>query len=164
MIVLAQVRPENVTVFKDVRLRALEDAPTAFGSTYARECAFTDEEWMRRTLRWDGEKGIGYLAMDGDLFLWDRRRLCAEDTPSRALLVSMWTAPTHRKSGVGRLLVAAIEQWSREHGARRLELLVTSTNEAAIRFYKSMGFVLTGRSEPHPYDGELIDFEMAKTV
>jgi len=164
MIAIVPVSPENVATFKDVRLRALEDAPTAFASTYAREAEFSDEEWMRRALRWDGEKGIGYLAMEGGLCCGIAGAFLAEDTPSRALLVSMWTAPTHRKSGVGRMLVEAIEQWSRERGAGRLELLVTSTNEPAIRFYTSMEFELTGRSEPHPYDEVLLDFEMTKML
>ncbi len=164
MIALVPVCPQNMAAFKDVRLRALEDAPTAFASTYAREAEFSNEEWMRRTLRWDGEKGISFLAMEGGLCCGIAGAFIAGDGPSRALLVSMWTAPAHRKSGVGRLLVQAIEQWSRERGAGRLELMVTSINEPAIRFYRSMGFELTGRSEPHPYDEAILDFEMAKTI
>jgi hypothetical protein len=27
-----------------------------------------------------------------------------------------------------------------------------------------MGFILTGRSEPHPFDDSVIDFEMVKTI
>jgi len=164
MIAIVPVSPENVATFKDVRLRALEDAPTAFASTYAREAEFSDEEWMRRTLRWDGVTGIGYLAMEGDLSCGIAGAFLAGETLSRALLVSMWTSPTHRKSGVGRMLMEAIEQWSRERGARRVELLVTSTNEVATHFYKRMGFILTGRSEPHPFDDSVIDFEMVKTI
>jgi hypothetical protein len=65
MITLAPITAQNVAIFRDVRLRALQDAPMAFGSTYARESRFSDEEWLQRVTRWNGENGIGYLAMEG---------------------------------------------------------------------------------------------------
>ena len=32
-----------------MRLRALKDSPTSFGSTYLRESQLTDDEWVART-------------------------------------------------------------------------------------------------------------------
>jgi hypothetical protein len=40
--------PRLVEEFKTVRLRALKDTPTAFGSTYAKESAFSDGDWLKR--------------------------------------------------------------------------------------------------------------------
>jgi len=37
MIKIKRITPEIALVFKQVRLRALEDSPTAFSSTYAKE-------------------------------------------------------------------------------------------------------------------------------
>jgi len=44
MISIQRITPQNVQVFKAVRLRALQDSPFAFGSTYTRESQFTDDD------------------------------------------------------------------------------------------------------------------------
>ena len=62
---LSPITPQNAWIFKAVRLRALEDSPDAFGSTYAKECQLTDADWIQRALRWNGEHGAGFLAVAG---------------------------------------------------------------------------------------------------
>jgi hypothetical protein len=44
----------------------LQDSPSAFGSTFARESQFPDAEWLRRAVNMKGEERIGYLAMDNN--------------------------------------------------------------------------------------------------
>jgi len=164
MIVLTPITQTNMLIFKSVRLRALQDSPRAFGSTYAKEAQLTGADWIERTARWNGERGAGFLAMDDDhdgaacgiagVFL-------DQDDPARAHLVSMWTAPTHRRLGVGSLLVNQVRDWARLRGARTLLLMVTSVNESAISFYQRLGFTRTGRTQPYPNDPALIEYEMA---
>ena len=64
MPLLEQISTNDVLAFKTVRLRALQDSPAAFGSTYARESQFPDAEWLKRAANMNGEKAIGYLAME----------------------------------------------------------------------------------------------------
>jgi ribosomal protein S18 acetylase RimI-like enzyme len=164
MVTLEQVTAERVQIFKAVRLRALKDSPGAFASTYAEEAAFPDREWVSRAMRWNGEAGIGYLAMeDGDGCGIVGAFLVAQQA-KLAHLVSMWTAPTHRRRGVGTLLVDAIVQWAEMRGAHTVRLMVVCANQAAISFYKRMGFVLTGRTEPYPNDPALIEYEMTRPL
>ncbi len=73
-------------------------------------------------------------------------------TRKRANLVSMWTAPSHRQTGVGRLLVDQVVEWVGGRNVSTLLLMVTSNNGGAIRFYEKLGFVRTGRTEPYPND------------
>src|SRR5437879_6287098 len=108
LIVIEPITPLNAFVFKAVRLGALRDAPHAFGSTYARESQFRDAEWLTRVERMNGERGVGLLAMDGGTPCGIVGSLIDQNDPMRAHLVSMWTAPTHRQHGVGRLLVKGI--------------------------------------------------------
>lgn len=164
MVALEQVRAQNVEVFKRVRLRALKEAPGAFGSTYAREIQFSDEEWLARAARWDGESGVGILAMEGGEPFGIAGAFLDEENLTQALLVSMWTDPAHRQQGLGRLLVDAVVEWARLRGARTMRLTVVSNNESAIRFYERLGFAMTGRSEPYPNDAALIEYEMAKGI
>lgn len=162
MITIEPITPKHASMFKEVRLRALREAPYAFGSTYAREAAFDDAEWQARLERMRGEIGIGFLAMDGGAACGIVGAFLDAKDPSQALLVSMWTAPEHRQQGTGRLLVDAVVRWAQERGARTLLLMVTSNNDPAMRFYERLGFARTGRTEPYPNDPDVIEYEMAR--
>lgn len=163
MITLEPITAQNAAIFREVRLRALRDTPQAFGSTYAKEVQFSDEEWLQRVARWSGESGIGYLAMEGGDGCGIAGVLLEEDGAC-GHLVSMWVAPTHRKCGTGRLLVNAIAGWVRQRGIHTLRLMVTSSNEPAMLFYQRLGFSRTGRTEPYPNDPALIEYEMSKPI
>lgn len=163
-VLIAPVTLSNVATFKDVRLRALLDTPTAFGSTYAREREFTDAEWVGRAERWNGERGIGFLAIDDGRGCGIAGSLIEDATPTRATLVSMWTAPTHRRRGIAWQLVDRVAAWALEHGARELLLLVTSSNGPAITFYERLGFARTGLTEPYPNDPSLVELEMRREL
>ena len=52
----------------------------------------------------------------------------------------MWVDPDARRTGAGRALIDAVEEWSRGWGARRVVLWVFGTNEGAQRFYERIGF------------------------
>jgi ribosomal protein S18 acetylase RimI-like enzyme len=87
-----------------------------------------------------------------------------QDNPAHAHLISMWTAPTHRQRGVGRLLVNEITNWARTRKALTLQLMVTSRNDSAIVFYQRLGFTLTGRTEPYPNDPALLEYQMVRPI
>jgi ribosomal protein S18 acetylase RimI-like enzyme len=168
MITIEPVRDSNLSLFREIRLRALQDSPGAFSSTYAGESQLTEADWIERTRRWNGEQGIGFLALDGNMgcgivgcFL--------EPEPgtqqlTRAHLVSMWTAPTHRRQRVGEMLLKSAIDWARNRGAVTLRLMVTSNNESAFRFYERMGLTRTGRTEPYPNDPNVLEHEMSRPI
>jgi ribosomal protein S18 acetylase RimI-like enzyme len=158
-IVIERITAAKVLVFKEVRLRALQDAPHAFGSTYAKEA-----EWMRRAERWNGESGIGFLAMEEGTPCGIAGAFLDAKDATRAQLLAMWTAPTHRQQGIGRLLVNGVHEWARGRGARALQLMVTSNNEPAMRFYERIGFTRTGRTEPYANDPAVIEYEMSRPM
>jgi ribosomal protein S18 acetylase RimI-like enzyme len=164
MIALEPLTPEKASTFKNVRLRALEDTPSAFGSTYEKESQLTEEEWVTRAHQWNGEKSIIYLAMDEDAAIGIAGSYLDHDDPTRAHLISMWTAPSHRQQGTGRLLVNAIIAWVRLRNAHTLQLMVTSNNQAATQFYRSLGFSFTGHTEPYPNDSTLIEYQMSRSL
>jgi len=164
LVAIEPITPLNALVFKVVRLRALQDAPHAFGSTYAKESQFSDSEWLTRVERMNGERGAGFLAMDGGTPCGIVGSFLDQNDPTGALIVSMWTAPTHRQRGIGRLLVKEVGCWACLRKAHRLLLMVTSNNESAIHFYERLGFIRTGRTESYPNDPTVIEYEMARPI
>jgi ribosomal protein S18 acetylase RimI-like enzyme len=164
MIAIAPITPLNTFLFKAVRLRALQDAPHAFGSTYAKESQLTDSDWIQRVERWNGESGAGFLAMDEDTGCGISGSFLDQNDAKRAQLIAMWTAPTHRQRGIGRLLVDEVLKWARGRNARILQLMVTSNNEPAMHFYQRLGFAPTGRTEPYPNDPTVIEYEMSRAI
>ena len=162
--VIEPITPLNAFLFKSVRLRALQEAPYAFGSTYARESQFTDSEWLTRAERMNGEIGVGFLALDGQNPCGIVGSFLDQDDAMRAHLISMWTAPEYRQSGIGHLLVKAVVDWAHRRNVSTLLLMVTSNNEPAARFYERLGFSKTGRTEPYPNDPAVIEYEMSRPV
>lgn len=164
MVILEPVTQQNILTFRAVRLRALQDTPSAFGATFAKESQLTDADWIKRAAKWDGERAVLYLALAGSEACGIAGSLLDEADATRAHLISMWTAPTHRRLGVGRLLVEEIFSWARLRGAHTMFLLVTSNNDGAMAFYKRLGFNLTGRTEPYPNDPALFECEMSQPI
>ena len=161
---LVPITSELTAKYRTVRLRALQDTPLAFGSTYEREVGLTDEEWAARAARCSGGRDVGFMARcDGEFV---GLALCLVDGEDGAVgdLISMWVAPEARKSGVGRMLIDAIVAWAAGHGMKMLRLMVTSVNDGAMEFYRRLGFERTGRTEPYPNDPAVVEYEMVRRI
>lgn len=162
MIVVRRITAEDGLVFKEVRLRALQDSPAAFSSTYAKEAQFADEEWRKRAARWNGDDFIGFFA-----YLDDRvcgMVFCFREDPDEAvgIIVSMWVDPVARRAGVGRQLIGAVVDWAKGRGMRGLKLMVTSVNQGAVAFYERNGFRMSGKTGPYPNDPAITEYEMLR--
>jgi ribosomal protein S18 acetylase RimI-like enzyme len=145
-----RVRPDEWQQLRDTRLRALADAPTAFGTTHA-EASTRPEGWWRdwaersaasdtqaMFLAWHDGAPVGIAGAFDD---------------GRWNVVSMWVDPAHRGSGVGRALLDAVVGFARDRGATHVTLGVTDGNDAARALYERYGFAETGAAEPlrsHP--------------
>jgi GNAT superfamily N-acetyltransferase len=129
--------------FRAIRLRALEDAPDAFGGAAAHERGFDEDRWRSWFEGWDGGRNAVFVAEDGDR--WIGVAVGSNDADGHAHLYAMWTEPVERGRGVGRALVETVVAWAREESdADALELWVTEGNEAAVALYRSCGFAPTG--------------------
>ena len=136
---------------RDLRFAALQDTPFAFGSTLAREKAFTASEWRK----WIGESRMGNRQV---IFLgFDRERCVAivgafDHEGGAVRLISMWVAPDARRHGVGKALVEEVIRWTRSIGKDTIELHVTEGNTPAENLYREMGFKPTDDTMPLPSD------------
>src|SRR5437870_2271149 len=105
-----------------------------------------------------------FLAMDRDIVCGIAGSFLDEHDPTRRYLIPMVLAPTPSPRGVGRLLVKEVLNWARSRNARILQLTVASHNEPAICFCQRLGFARTGRTEPHPNDPAVIEYEISRAV
>ncbi len=149
---MRRLRADEAGALRDLRLRALRDAPEAFWSTWEREAGFGPDEWARRAEEAGaGERAVVAVAEDGDgrLVGLAGGRLDDED-PARADLWGTWVDPAWRGGGraVGAAVVEEVVAWARSRGARLLVLWVSDEVPAAAALYARLGFVPTGRVGP----------------
>ncbi len=78
--------------------------------------------------------------------------LIARRAADEAELLTLAVAPTCRRAGLGRALLASAMTMLKEAGAVRLLLEVEEGNEAALRLYRSLGGEPVGR-RPGYYEG-----------
>jgi hypothetical protein len=60
VVLVRDITAEQWRVLRDIRLAALRDAPSAFGSTYADEVALTERDWRSRAAK--GSMFLAYLS------------------------------------------------------------------------------------------------------
>jgi ribosomal protein S18 acetylase RimI-like enzyme len=159
MVLVREATPDDWDSLRDVRLAALREAPYAFGSTYAREAAFTGEQWRGRI----SDRSVTFFA-------------CRPDTPEIAGLagvyvqddaadvIAMWVRPSARGRGVGEALIEAAGGWARARDHAALLLWVTESNAPARRLYERCGFELTGGRQPLPSDPTLPEVRMRRAL
>ena len=152
MLTVRRLVADDALTLKALRLRALRDAPSAFGSTYEREVAFSDEVWRDR-LRAGGnphfvafshdEPVVGMVAIMPD-----------PDAVSCAGLVGMWVESAARGTGVADTLINVAIDHARAAGFTTMRLWITEGNDRAEGCYQRHGFARTGIVEIRDRDNE----------
>lgn len=138
---------------REIRLRALADAPQAFASPLSAEEGFSPERWNEMAARGaSGHHVATFFASEGEAMIGLVTGLRKEESAEKVDLVSMWVAPEARKKqGVAKRLVDAVLSWAQECGVQRVELWVLEGNDAAERFYRRAGFTAAPHSTQLPY-------------
>jgi ribosomal protein S18 acetylase RimI-like enzyme len=127
-----------------LRLRMLKEHPEAFGSSYEEALAAGVERQRERFLQpnafilgaFDGEALVGAVGC------FQERRA---KTRHKAVIWGMYVAAEARRRGGGRALMEAAIARAREWPeVEQIQLSVVTTNQAARRLYRSLGFEVYG--------------------
>ena len=146
---IRRIRSHEWRELRALRLRALLDAPDAFGSTHEQEASDPKDEWRTwATQGAEGGAGFTAIAVEGDRWVGMAVGAPHLDHPGDAGLFAMWVDPVLRGRGIGLTLVEAVLEWARSTGFPRIRLRVTESNGAAVRLYVASGFVETGERAP----------------
>ena len=151
--VVKRIRADQWRILRDVRLRALEEAPYAFGTTLAEGEKRTDRDWQdmardHATLS-DRASFMAYVGADPCGMAG-----CYRTTSDTVVLTAMWVAPEFRGQKIGEQIVRAVIKWAREGGASTLEAWVSENNPASF-FYQKIGFEETCLTEPLRSDSKI---------
>ena len=137
---------DDADEYRALRLRALREEPEAFGSSWEEESARPPEVAIAR-LQATNQMAFGGFDDHGNLvgMVWLYRH---DGIKSRhkADVISMYVASEVRGQGLGRMLLeAAIARARETPGLEHLLLAVVTTNTAARKLYRSLGFEPYGR-------------------
>lgn len=155
------IAPDEWNTYKQLRLRALADSPSAFGSTLAEEQERSDADWYSRLVngansRWN----LPLIAeIDGEPIglAWGR---IDEANLDVANLYQMWVAPSNRGIGIGKMLLEAVITWAKQLRVSFLDLGVTYRDSSAVRLYKRLGFKPVGQPRPLRSGSEMLCQDM----
>ncbi|MGZ4352990.1 MAG: GNAT family N-acetyltransferase [Gaiellaceae bacterium] len=150
-------RTEDWQLLRDVRLRALQEAPYAFLMTYAESAAFPDEHWQERAT--SGDRATTFV-LEADARFDGIVTGFADEEAATVYLVGMWVAPERRGTGAAQQLVESVVEWARGRGATRVLLAVEAGNERAARLYERCGFVRLAEQPQLPWDSDSPAYEL----
>jgi ribosomal protein S18 acetylase RimI-like enzyme len=158
VIEIVKVSPDDWRMWRELRLAALAEAPSAFGSTLAEwsGAGDTEQRWRARL----ADVALNLVVMcDGEAAGMVSAAAPGEDRPAE--LMSLWVAPSSRGPGVGDEAIRQVLVWVRENfAATAVELSVKTGNTHAVRLYEHHGFIDAGPSRYGPGE-RLMRFEDA---
>ena len=156
------VQDEEWQRARDLRLRALADAPEAFAGSLEEEERVSESAWRERVAPSDSR--VWFVeATDDDEFVG--MAIGALDEPSKtAYLFGMWVEQGRRRPGIGKRLVETAIEWGRARGAVRIELEVNALTSPAVALYQACGFAPTGHSRPLPSNPKATAVEMSRKI
>jgi ribosomal protein S18 acetylase RimI-like enzyme len=140
MIEIRRVQPGDESLLRDTRLRALADAPAAFGTTLASAQARPNDFWTSQAAGSLGEQPCAtWIAVD------DRSQgigmLTGVDGDEAVEVIQVWVAPEHRGTGLIERLFGQVFEWAPRP---LITIAVAASNGRARRVYERLGFTVTG--------------------
>ena len=117
-----------------------------------------DERRYLRTVQGHPDAAV-FVAEDGSSIV-GRLSLARDPHPASRHVadLGLMVAESHRRQGVGTMLLERAVEWARDVRIRKLELHVFPWNEPALGLYEAFGFEREGyRKRHYERGGELVD-------
>lgn len=138
---------QDAAAYQRLRLRALQESPTAFSSSFEDEAARTLAEIAARVTPAADGSICTFAAFADDELVGFVSLIHPQRAKLRhgAELAGMYVAPEYRRRGYGQALMRAVTAHAQALGSvRQLKLGVNATNTAARQLYQSAGFTFVG--------------------
>lgn len=141
MITIRRLRTGEVDLYKQLRLRALHDAPYAFPATYEAALQRSAESWREQaegTAR--GSDRATFIAFADDLPIGMAALYRRAGQVDEGELLQVWVSPDYRGTRLASDLMDACFRWAEENNFRTVIAGITKGNARALKFYIHYGF------------------------
>lgn len=147
-IIIRHATLSDVDSFRELRLEALKNHPTAFGADYEESAARPNEHWQER-LRVDKDhEALFFAEYEGQLIgMTGIFRGSSRKSQHDAAIWGVYVRPQWRRRHISEALIRSCLEWAKEQGLSIVKLAVVTTNQPAIRCYERCGFIRYG-TEP----------------
>ena len=162
---IRRIRAGEAPALRELRLRALADAPAAFASSVAAESQLPDDHWLQLVDdALAGEEATVTVALDGARWVGMAAGRWFERERGIAQLWGLWVDPDARGTGTAPALVGAVRDWAAAGGATFIRLGVIEPADALRRFYARLGFVALDDPAPMRIDPTRLAVFMVRPV
>lgn len=151
-------------LLKELRIRAVADAPDAFAQTSYEVQSEPQAYWQQLAENLGLPHHEFFIAFVNEEPVGMAYGCLEADDRHVAHVGSMWVAPTTRGKGIGKRLLETVVSWAAKQGATRLKLWVTAGNTPATQLYEASGFVPTGATDMLRPDSGLQIIEMERNL
>jgi ribosomal protein S18 acetylase RimI-like enzyme len=144
---IRQLRAEDTSAYRQLRLNGLLESPASFGSAYEDE-VLKPTEHFRDSLQGSNERVyFGAFADTALVGCVGVERESGRKERHKALIRGMYVDPARRGHGIGSaLLSAALSRADSWPGLEQVTLAVTATAAPALALYRRAGFIEYGRA------------------
>ncbi len=141
---IRELAVHEVTLLRQLRLRALKDSPGEFGESLAEAKTHPADYWDGITGGLTGESPQRmFIAESAGQPVGSVYALGDANDHEAARLGGMWVDSSVRCHGIGSQLTDAVVSWARKRGLKRIGLWVADADTPAHRLYLRAGFVDT---------------------
>ncbi len=160
-ILVRRVAAQEWPRLRELRLRALADAPDVFSEPLVEALAQPDERWRSWAIEAaESPLSAVFVAVACEVWAGMTAGLIRSEDRDVAWMSAMWVDPAYRRHGTGRRLIDQVSAWAADHGATELRLHVTDTNAGARALYTDSGFVATHAARRLVPSGVVTTIEM----
>ncbi|MDQ2682505.1 MAG: GNAT family N-acetyltransferase [Chloroflexota bacterium] len=155
VLLIPRLPVERWSEYRDLRLRALETDPAAFGQTLTEARAYPDTRWQDRLREaHDGAAWIVFAEVDGRLAGMLGAFQTEDDRDRRnATIWGVFVDPAARGKRIAQAMLDQLLAQLREAGLLTATLSVNKEQTAAVRLYERAGFRIVGHETVTLGDG-----------
>lgn len=124
---------------------------------------FFCREIMEYFNQFHGDVNVLQVAIQGQTIVAEKDgRILGTGSVMDDYILRVYVDPDCQKHGIGRLIMAALEQWAASRGKKKVKLRATDVSK---RYYEKMGYVTTEKNLESVENGkELVYYLMEKDV